>query len=76
MISGILCILAGESLFFGSIGIGIEFVVFLVLNLIYIPLVEEKGLKRRFGNEYEEYKRNIPRWVPRKTPWTRVEDEF
>ena len=40
-----------------------------IINVIYIPLSEEPGLARRFGDDYLEYKRNVPRWVPRLTPW-------
>jgi protein-S-isoprenylcysteine O-methyltransferase Ste14 len=43
------------------------------INVIYIPLSEEPGLARRFGDDYLEYKRNVPRWIPRITPW-RPED--
>ena len=32
---------------------------------------EEPTLARRFGAEYEEYCRNVPRWLPRLRPWTR-----
>ena len=52
MISGVFGILAGEGLLFGSIVILMWFGIFVVLNLFYIPLVEEKGLLRRFGDEY------------------------
>jgi hypothetical protein len=33
--------------------------------MIYMPLVEEPGLLKRFGDEFEEYKKNVPRWLPR-----------
>jgi protein-S-isoprenylcysteine O-methyltransferase Ste14 len=32
-------------------------------------LVEEPGLERRFGDSYRAYKANVPRWIPRLTPW-------
>jgi protein-S-isoprenylcysteine O-methyltransferase Ste14 len=31
---------------------------------------EEPCLERRFGEEYTEYKRHVPRWPPRRTAWT------
>ena len=37
--------------------------VFLI-NAIYLPLVEERGLERRFGEEYLAYKRQVPRIIP------------
>ena len=65
MITGVATILAGEALFFRSWGIAIELALFVVVNAIYFPLVEEPGLRRRFGAEYEEYRRRVRRWLPR-----------
>ncbi len=69
MITGALCILLGEAIFFGSWWLLGWFGFALVLNLIYIPLSEEPGLVRRFGDDYLHYKQNVPRWIPRLTPW-------
>jgi len=41
----------------------------LFINAIYIPLLEEPGLVRRFGADYETYRRHVPRWIPRLSPW-------
>jgi protein-S-isoprenylcysteine O-methyltransferase Ste14 len=65
MITGVATILAGEALFFRSWGIAIEFAVFVAVNAVYFPLVEEPGLRRRFGRDYEEYCASVPRWLPR-----------
>jgi protein-S-isoprenylcysteine O-methyltransferase Ste14 len=65
MITGVATILAGEALFFRSSGIAIELAVFVAVNAIYFPLVEEPGLRRRFGTEYDEYRARVPRWLPR-----------
>jgi|SRR6185436_11728257 len=70
MISGVVLILTGETLLFRSIGMLEWTMAFLALNAIYIPLLEEPGLERRFGDEYRLYKQHVPRWVPRRTPWT------
>jgi len=69
MISGVLFILCGESLIFGSTGILAWFLFFLWGNLIYIPILEEPGLEKRFGEDYTLYKKNVPRWIPRLHPW-------
>ena len=65
MITGVGTILAGQALLFRSWGIAIELAVFALVNAIYFPLVEEPGLQRRFGAEYEEYRERVPRWLPR-----------
>jgi protein-S-isoprenylcysteine O-methyltransferase Ste14 len=69
MISGALLVLLGESLLTASLPLFCLFLVFLVVNTVYIPLSEEPGLIKRFGDEYRTYKRNVPRWIPRLTPW-------
>jgi protein-S-isoprenylcysteine O-methyltransferase Ste14 len=69
MISGVLAILLGESVLAASLPIACWFLIFLVVNAIYIPLSEEPGLVKRFGGDYEEYRRNVPRWIPRLKAW-------
>src|SRR5262249_58180025 len=69
MISGVLFVLLGESLLTASRPLFGWFLIFALINAIYIPLWEEPGLVHRFGDEYRTYKRNVPRWIPRLTPW-------
>jgi protein-S-isoprenylcysteine O-methyltransferase Ste14 len=69
MISGVFCILLAEILFFGSPALLGWLVIFVVVNLIYIPFLEEPGLENRFGQDYARYKQNVPRWIPRLRPW-------
>lgn len=69
MISGVLSILLGEVFISGSAALVNWFLIFWMLNLIYIPLIEEPGLENRFGASYREYKKHVPRWIPRISPW-------
>ena len=69
MITGALCILLGKAIFFGSWWLLAWFGLGLILNLIYMPLVEEPGLAKLFGDDYLHYKLNVPRWIPRWTLW-------
>ena len=43
--------------------------LFFVVNALYIPLLEEPLLERRFGAAYVEYRRHVPRLIPRLRPW-------
>lgn len=70
MISGVILILLGEAAVLRSPAHGVWAAAFSVLNLLYIPLVEEPQLERRFGDSYREYRRNVRRFIPRLTPWT------
>jgi protein-S-isoprenylcysteine O-methyltransferase Ste14 len=69
MISGVLFVLLGEAALFGSLALLLWFALVAAVNAVYMPLVEEPGLQRRFGKEYERYRANVPRWIPRVRPW-------
>jgi protein-S-isoprenylcysteine O-methyltransferase Ste14 len=69
MILGVSSVLLGESILFRSYRIAVWLVVFFLANHFYFLLSEEPGLAKRFGEEYVEYKRHVPRWIPRLTPW-------
>jgi protein-S-isoprenylcysteine O-methyltransferase Ste14 len=69
MISGVLAILLGEAALFGSVALLVLFGTVFLVNAVYFPLVEEPGLRRRFGDDYETYSANVPRWLPRLRPW-------
>jgi protein-S-isoprenylcysteine O-methyltransferase Ste14 len=70
MISGVIFVLFGEALLLRSPPHFSWALIFLAINLIYIPLSEEPGLRRRFGDSYIEYSRNVRRIIPRLRPWT------
>jgi protein-S-isoprenylcysteine O-methyltransferase Ste14 len=75
MISGLSMIILGESMIFSSVELFGFFIFVVVLNHIYFVYSEEPGLEERFGNEYTEYKKNVPRWIPRLTPWEKNNDQ-
>jgi len=70
MISGVLFVLLGEAAILGSVALLIWAAVFFAVNVLWMPLVEEPGLRERFGADYEEYAAHVPRWLPRPTPWS------
>jgi len=70
MISGVLFILLGEAACFASLPLLIWFAAVFAANAVYLPRVEERGLRRRFGADYEAYRAHVPRWIPRLRPWT------
>jgi protein-S-isoprenylcysteine O-methyltransferase Ste14 len=69
MISGVFAVLLGEALIFGSPLMAAWFVLFAGNNLVWVRLWEERDLTRRFGDEYRDYARHVPRWLPRLRPW-------
>ncbi|MFQ5731879.1 MAG: methyltransferase family protein [Planctomycetaceae bacterium] len=69
MIVGVILMLTAESLFFQSWPLATWAGLFFLGNAVYFPLVEEPGLRRRFGDDYDVYCRHVRRWVPRIRPW-------
>lgn len=70
MITAVLAVLLGEAALFGSVPLLIWFAAFFAVNAVFFGLHEEPALERRFGDEYVAYRRAVPRWLPRRTPWT------
>jgi protein-S-isoprenylcysteine O-methyltransferase Ste14 len=64
MYLGVLVLLLGQAAFFQSITLlqytGAWFIVVCLIVLGY----EEPALRRRFGDQYEQYCRAVPRWLP------------
>ena len=69
MISGVAFVLFGEALLLRSRPHLVWALVFLGINCVYIPLLEEPMLAARFGDDYRRYCRNVPRLIPRFRPW-------
>ncbi|HEX4959967.1 MAG TPA: isoprenylcysteine carboxylmethyltransferase family protein [Thermoanaerobaculia bacterium] len=73
MISGVVLLLLGEALVLRSSAVLRWAGEFFALNAIYIPLLEEPFLERRFGDAYRDFKKHVPRWIPRATAWEQPE---
>jgi protein-S-isoprenylcysteine O-methyltransferase Ste14 len=71
MISGVVLVLFGEALVLLSRSHLTWALIFLGVNAVYIPLVEEPLLLAKFGASYREYCRHVPRLLPRLRPWRR-----
>jgi len=69
MITAVLAVLAGEAALLGSLPLLLWCAAFFLLNAVGFHVYEEPDLERRFGDPYRAYKRNVPRWLPRRTPW-------
>jgi protein-S-isoprenylcysteine O-methyltransferase Ste14 len=69
MILGVLIVLLGESVTLLSLNILIWALIFFIINNIWFIFYEEPELERKFGNEYREYKKKVPRWIPKLKPF-------
>jgi protein-S-isoprenylcysteine O-methyltransferase Ste14 len=60
---------AGQALLFGQPKLLLYPAIAAVPVAAFVRLYEEPTLARRFGADYEEYRRNVPGWLPRIRPW-------
>lgn len=65
MMLGIWLMLIGEALFLGSVTLFL-FILFIAIpgGFLFVIKYEEPDLVARFGDEYLEYKKSVPRWIP------------
>lgn len=70
MYLGAALFIIGETALFGSIRNGLLYVaLFMGCLALFVMLYEEPALRSKFGAQYEEYCRNVPRFIPRWRPW-------
>ncbi len=62
-------VLSAQALLLKSLPLAAWLVVFAAPNASYILVSEKKGLEARFGGDYRRYRDDVPRWIPRRTPW-------
>lgn len=65
----VVSVIVGQSLIFGNIRLlGYGTFVWLLFHL-FVLVYEEPTLGARFGSEYKVFCAEVPRWIPRLTPW-------
>ena len=65
MYLGALLILLGHVLWLQSLLLLLYIAAIMTAFHLFVVLIEEPVLRRKFGGSYEEYCRRVPRWVPR-----------
>jgi len=66
MYLAVLAILGAEAVFLQSWHIVVYWVCLACAFHLMVVLYEESALSTRFGALYEDYRRDVPRWLPRK----------
>ena len=60
--------IVGQALFFGRLVLLVYGAVFGLVVAAFVRWYEEPTLRRRYGDEYEAYRRAVPAWTPRRRP--------
>ncbi|MFZ0959302.1 MAG: isoprenylcysteine carboxylmethyltransferase family protein [Terriglobia bacterium] len=65
MYMGGVAMLLGWAFYLTSVAMTLYAVVAFLLIHTYVVFAEEPGLRKRFGQEYEDFCKIVPRWIPR-----------
>jgi protein-S-isoprenylcysteine O-methyltransferase Ste14 len=69
MYVAILAAIVGLALLLGQLRLLLFPAAFWPIVAAFVRWYEEPALTRRFGAEYEAYRRAVPAWWPRLRPW-------
>ena len=65
MYVGVLSVITGEALLFQSLALIEYAAVVFVFTYLFVIFYEEPTLSRKFGESYNNYRKQVPRWIPR-----------
>ncbi len=68
MYLGVAIAILGQAVILRSVHVAEYAVVMLLIAHVFVVLYEEPTLLRQFGESYGEYRKSVPRWVPRGRP--------
>jgi protein-S-isoprenylcysteine O-methyltransferase Ste14 len=69
MYVSVIAVIFGQALLFGDWRLIVYGAVFWLACHAFVVMYEEPTLLRAFGTEYEVFRANVPRWIPRVRPW-------
>lgn len=61
----VLAMIVGQGLFFGELSVLVYALLVAVAFHLFVILYQEPTLRARYGEGYEKYCRQVPRWIPR-----------
>jgi protein-S-isoprenylcysteine O-methyltransferase Ste14 len=69
MYVGVLATIVGQALVLGRLVLLVYAALVALAFVAFVHWYEEPALRRRFGADYEAYRRAVPGWWPRRRPW-------
>ena len=73
MYVAVLAAIVGQGLLLGQLGLLLYAAATWLVVAAFVLWYEEPTLTRRFGEDYETYRRAVPAWWPRLRPWEPAE---
>jgi protein-S-isoprenylcysteine O-methyltransferase Ste14 len=75
MYVAMLAAIVGQALLLGQVVLLLYAAALLLIAATFVRWYEEPTLTRRFGADYEAYRRAVPAWWPRLRPWKPTEHD-
>jgi protein-S-isoprenylcysteine O-methyltransferase Ste14 len=69
MYVSVLAVILGQALLFGDWRLIVYGALFWLACHVFVLAYEEPTLQQTFGAKYQTFRANVPRWIPRLTPW-------
>ena len=69
MYVAVVATIVGQALILGRLGLLLYAAAAWLVVAAFVRFYEEPALARRFGADYEAYRRAVPAWWPRLRPW-------
>ena len=67
--SAVVAVIFGQAVLFGDWRLLWYGALLWLFFHVFVVMYEEPTLEQTFGAEYESFRTNVPRWIPRLTPW-------
>jgi len=65
MYIGVFLAILGQGIFFRSAHVAEYAIAMICIAHVFVLTYEEPTLHRQFGESYDEYRRTVPRWIPK-----------
>lgn len=65
LLLGVVLILLSEAVFFSSVALLVYALTYWLWLTLFVVRREEPDLRRTFGEAFDDYCREVPRWIPR-----------
>ena len=69
MYVAVLLLIFGQGLLFGNVRLLEYGIAVWLAFFLFVLIYEEPTLRSKFGDEYQVFCANVPRWIPRLKPW-------